>query len=136
MAIKVLDSWALLAFFEDQPAADIVRDLLHQAAAGKHHLLLTAVNWGEIFYSTMRGASEEAAQSIADEISTLPIEIIGLSSELNLTKQAAIFKARHHLPYANCFAAALAQLKQGALITGDLSFKPLEKQITIEWLEN
>ena len=31
MASRVLDSWALIAFFEDEPAADAVEELLDQA---------------------------------------------------------------------------------------------------------
>jgi Cu/Ag efflux pump CusA len=58
MATKVLDSWALIAFFEDEPAAEAVEKLLTQAVAEKHKLLLSVVNWGEIYYSVMRGASE------------------------------------------------------------------------------
>lgn len=38
MATKVLDSWALIAFFEDEPAAADVEKLLQQAADEKHKL--------------------------------------------------------------------------------------------------
>ena len=61
MAVKVLDSWAIMAFFEDAPAAEAVERLLQQAVEGKHRLLLSAVNWGEIYYATMRAVSQEAA---------------------------------------------------------------------------
>jgi len=46
MATKVLDSWALIAFFEDEPAAERVERLLVKAEAGTHDLLLCVVNWG------------------------------------------------------------------------------------------
>jgi uncharacterized protein with PIN domain len=59
MAIKVLDSWALIAFFEDEPAAEDVEKLLQQAADEKHKLLMSIVNWGEVYYSTMREVSQE-----------------------------------------------------------------------------
>lgn len=54
MAVKVLDSWALIAFFKNQPAAEQVELLLTKAESGTHKLLLSAVNWGEIYYGTMR----------------------------------------------------------------------------------
>ncbi len=57
MATKVLDSWALIAFFEDEPAAEAVEKILEQAAAEKHKLLMSVVNWGEIYYNTMREVS-------------------------------------------------------------------------------
>jgi predicted nucleic acid-binding protein len=134
MAIKVLDSWALLAFFADEPAADEVEKLLHQAAEEKHKLLLSVVSWGEIFYSAMRAVSQQAAEEKAGEIAALPIEIVGLGGDLNLTRQAAIYKATRKMSYADCFAAALAKSKNAELVTGDPEFKEVEKEIKIGWL--
>jgi predicted nucleic acid-binding protein len=134
MATKVLDSWALIAFFEDEPAADEVEKLLAQAAADRHKLLLSVVNWGEIYYNTMREVSQEAAEQKAGEIAALPIDIIAVSDDLELARQAAIYKATHKMSYADCFAAALAKLKNCELLTGDPEFKALEKDIKIGWL--
>jgi len=134
MATKVLDSWALIAFFEDEPAADDVEKLLQQAADEKHKLLMSVVNWGEVYYSTMRAVSQEAAEQTAQEIAALPIDIIGVSDDLALAKQAAIFKATHKMSYADCFAAALAKLKNAELVTGEPEFKAVEKEIKINWL--
>ena len=135
MATKVLDSWALIAFFEDEPAADAVEKLLQQAADEKHKLLMSVVNWGEVYYSTLREVSQEAAEQKAQEIAALPIDIIGVSDDLALTKQAAIFKATRKLSYADCFAAALAKQKNAELITGDPEFKAVEKEIKVAWLK-
>jgi ribonuclease VapC len=134
MATKVLDSWALIAFFEDEPAAAAVEKLLAQAAADKHKLLLSVVNWGEIYYNTMREVSQEAAEQKAREIATLPIDIVGVDDDLKLARQAAIFKATRKMAYADCFAAALAKEKKAELVTGDPEFKEVEKEIRIVWL--
>jgi ribonuclease VapC len=134
MPTKVLDSWALIAFFEDQTAADEVEKLLQQAADQKHKLLMSVVNWGEIYYSTMRALSQAAAEQKAQEIAALPITIIGVSEDLALARQAAIFKAKHKLAYADCFAAALAKHKNAELLTGDPEFKALEGEVKIAWL--
>jgi ribonuclease VapC len=135
MAVKVLDSWALMAFFEDEPAAEAVERLLRQAVEGKHRLLLCAVNWGEIYYASMRAVSREAAERIAQEIASLPIEIVGVSEDLALARQAAIFKATKRMAYADCFAAALAKLRNAELVTGDPEFKEVEKDIKIAWFD-
>jgi predicted nucleic acid-binding protein len=134
MATKVLDSWALIAFFEDEPAAGQVEKLLAQAAAEKHRLLLSAVNWGEIYYNTMREVSQEAAEQKARDIAALPIEIVGVGEDLALARQAAIYKATHKLAYADCFAAALAKLNNAELLTGDPEFEQVEKEIRVNWL--
>ena len=135
MATKVLDSWALMALFNNEPAADAVEALLEKAAAGKHKLLMSVVNWGEIYYSVMRGASRELAERKAGEIAAMPIDIIGVGDDLSLARQAAIYKASHRMSYADCFAAALARSKNCELLTGDPEYKTLEKEIKINWLK-
>lgn len=134
MATKVLDSWALIAFLEDEPAAGVVEQLLIKAEAGVHRLLLCVVNWGEIYYTTMREVSLERAEKIAGEIATMPIELVGVETDLILARQAAAFKATNKMAYADAFAAALAKLSNAELVTGDREFKPLEKEIRIAWL--
>lgn len=135
MATTVLDSWALVAFLEDEPAAEAVEKLLSQAAAEKHKLLLSVVNWGEIYYNTMREVSQEVAEQQARSLATLPIDIVGMGDDLTLARQAAIYKATHKMSYADCFAAALAKVKNAELITGDPEFKEVEKEIKINWLK-
>src|SRR5229473_1415259 len=135
MAVKVLDSWALIAFFEDEPAAEQVESLLLKAEAGTHKLLLCVVNWGEIYYNTMREVSQEAAEQQARAIAALPIDIVGVGDDLTLARQAAIYKATHKMAYADCFAAALAKINNSELLTGDPEFKALEKEFKINWLK-
>jgi len=135
MPAKVLDSWALIAFFEDEPAAAEVEKLLEKAVAEKQRLYLSVINWGEIYYNTMREVSQAAAEQKAQEIATLPIEIVGVGDDLTVARQAAIYKATCKMSYADCFAAALAKGKSAELVTGDPKFKAVEKEIMIDWLK-
>jgi predicted nucleic acid-binding protein len=134
MATKILDSWALMALFNDEPAADEVEKLLQKAGAGTHKLLMCVVNWGEIYYSVMRGASSEMAEQKEKEIAAMPIELVPVHADLHLARQAAMFKAAHKISYADAFAGALAKMRKAELVTGDLEFKALEKEIKINWL--
>jgi len=134
VATKVLDSWALLAFFQDERGADAVEQLLAKAESGRLRLLLCVVNWGEIYYSTMRKVSREAAEQTVAAIAEMPIEIVSVAEDLVLVRQAAIFKATKRLSYADAFAGALAKLKNAELITGDREFKELDGEIKIAWL--
>src|SRR5579863_3947511 len=112
MAVKVLDSWALIAFFEDEPAAEQVENLLVKADAGMHKLLLSVINWGEVYYNTMREVSQRAAEQTAKEIDCLTIEIVGVDDKnLDLVRQAAVYKATRKISYADAFAASLAKIK-------------------------
>ena len=134
MAAKVLDSWALIAFFEDEPVADTVEELIHRAALDRHKLLMSVINWGEVYYNTMRETSQTEAEARIREIASLPIEIVGVGDDLKLARQAAIYKASYRLAYADAFAAALTKLESAELVTGDPEFKPVEKEIKINWL--
>lgn len=133
MAAKVLDSWALLAYFEDEPGADAVEKILEQARVEKHRLLMSVVNWGEVYYNTMREVSRAAAEQKLLEMESLQIEIVG--ADRDLTKQAAVYKSMCKMSYADCFGAALAKDRNAEFVTGDLEFKEVENQIKISWIK-
>jgi ribonuclease VapC len=134
MAAKVLDSHALMVFFNDESGADEVERLLLKAESGTPKLLMCIVNWGEIYYSVMRGASVGLAEEKAKEIAGMPIELVAVDHDMHLVRQAATFKASKKMSYADCFAAALAKLRNAELITGDPEFKAVEGNIKIGWL--
>ena len=135
MATKVLDSWALIALFNEEPVAEQVEKLLHAATAGRHTLLMSVVNWGEIYYTTLRRGGESAAKSIASDIAQMPITLVPVDSpNLDLVRQAAIFKATKKMSYADCFGAALAKLRRAEFVTGDSEFKAVERELKIAWL--
>ncbi|MDL5053959.1 type II toxin-antitoxin system VapC family toxin [Oscillatoria laete-virens NRMC-F 0139] len=135
MAAKVIDSWALIAFFEDEHAADEVEKILNLASARRHKLFMSAVNWGEVYCATMRKTSRAVADQLAGQIASLPIEIVGVSEDLHMVRQASLYKASYKMSYADCFAAALAKDRKAELITGDPEFKNVENEIKIHWLK-
>ena len=132
MASKVLDSYALMAFFENEPGADLVRELILKAEDNKVNLLMSVVNLGEVWYSIARTTSPEIADQYIGEINGMAIEIVDV--DWQLTRQAAEYKAGGNISYADCFAAALAKLKRAELVTGDKEFTALESEIKITWL--
>jgi ribonuclease VapC len=132
MATKVLDSHALMAFFEDEPGADLVRDLILKAEENKVNLLISVVNLGEVWYSIARTNSPEVADQYIGEVNGMAIEVVDV--DWQLTRQAAAFKFNGNISYGDCFAAALAKLKKAELVTGDKEFKPLEGEIKISWV--
>ena len=132
MASKVLDSYALMAFFEDELGADLVRDLILKAEENKVNLLMSVVNLGEVWYSIARTNSPEVADQYIGEINGMAIEIVDI--DWQLTRQAALFKVTGNISYADCFAAALAKAKKAELITGDKEFKSLDGEIKITWI--
>ncbi len=135
MATMVLDAHALMVLFNDEPGADEVEKILLKAESGSPKLLMSVVNWGEIYYSILRGASQEIADSKSHEIAGMQIELVPVDADdLELVRQAAAFKATRKMSYADCFAAALAKIKNAELVTGDREFKQLAHDVKIHWL--
>ena len=131
-AVRVLDSYSLIAYLENEPGAEKMIDVLRLARDSGKALLLSVVNWGEVYYITLRGADQERADHVAHLISTLPIQIV--PADLELAKQAAVFKSKRKMSYADCFAAALARLRRAELVTGDKDFRQVEGEIKLLWL--
>ena len=133
MAALVLDSRALLAFFKGEPAAMAVETILQQAASEKTRLLLCVVNWGEIWYAMCRAGGPGTAEAAVADLAQLPIELV--PADLPLTRQAAIYKATNKISLADAYAAALAKTHHATLVTGDMEFQSLAREIKIKWLK-
>jgi predicted nucleic acid-binding protein len=130
--IFVLDSFALLAFFQDEPAADEVESLLGRALRGEVRLAMTVANLGEVVYRTIREHGFERAQEVLGHIEQYDIDMVDVDRELAL--MAAYVKGTHRISYADCFAVALAQRLDAAVVTGDPDFAQAEDAVRIEWL--
>lgn len=132
MATKVLDSYALMAFFEDEPGADLVRELLMKAEENKVTLLMSVVNLGKVWYSIAQTNSPEVADQYIGEVDGMAIEIV--DADWQLTHQAARFTVNGNISYGDCFAGALAKNRRAELVTGDKEFRALESEIKIAWI--
>lgn len=130
--VRILDSYGLLVFLEKESGYERIESFFVTAVERNSNLLMTSVNYGEIYYIVLRECGQEKVNEIETAIHALPIEII--SVDLNLAKEAARFKATKKISYADCFAAALAKINKGELITGDKEFKAVENDIRIIWI--
>ncbi|MBC8433653.1 MAG: type II toxin-antitoxin system VapC family toxin [Desulfobacterales bacterium] len=131
----VLDSFALIGYFENESFSDQIQHALIQAKSGTSRLYLHAIHIGEVYYITLREQGKSLADLAYSRIKALPIKLIDRIDE-ELLLAAAGLKAKYPISYADSFAAALAMIKNCPLITGDPEFRSLEKQgiISIEWL--
>ena len=131
-AAKVLDSWALLCYLEQEPGYEKIIELFEKAVESSKPLLMCVVNWGEVYYQVLRRFGDQKAQEIEQLIQTLPITLVEANKEL--TREVARIKATKKMAYADCFAVALARLKKAELYTGDPEFRAVEKEIKVVWL--
>ena len=132
-AAQVLDSYALLKLFRDEPGAETVAQILEKAGQRDQPVHMTEVNYAEVQYMIRRKDGDAAWKAVAGELVAAPIQFH--PADRPLADTAADFKARFKISLADAFAAALAKEKKAELVTGDLEFKPLESDIRINWLK-
>jgi len=130
----VLDSYALIAYFEDEPGAEKVAQLLAQAELGEIALLMSIVNWGEVYYILYRSKGEYAAEESILVMDQLPITLVEVDKLL--TYQAARLKAKYAVAFGDCFAAALAVVNESRVLTGDPEFQRMETEVAVSWIKD
>jgi predicted nucleic acid-binding protein len=130
----VLDSWAVLSYFHDEPAGEQVETIIADARENGIPIFISVVNAAEVWYITARRRSDADADSGIHVLSEFGIHFV--EADWNLAKDAGYFKSRNKMSFADCFAAALAKQRKASLVTGDKEFKQVQTEITIEWLTN
>lgn len=128
----VLDSWATIAYLEDEASAERVADIIADAHEEEIPLLMSVVNAGEVWYIIARESSVADADASINQLRDLGIEFV--DADWNLAKDAGYFKSKNKMSFADCFAAALAKQRKAHLTTGDPEFKQVESEIAINWL--
>lgn len=127
----VLDANALLDLLTNGPGAERVEHLLKDARPAAP-LLVSAVNWGEVFYMSWQRHGEESARQTLADLLHLPIRIVPV--DVPQVLRAGELKAAHKIPYVDCFAAALAVLSQATLVTSDRDFEKLGRHFPVLWI--
>jgi predicted nucleic acid-binding protein len=126
----VLDANALISFLENRAGTAMrVRSLLEEASRNQLPLLLSAVNWGEVFYIVWRLRGEGQAREVETKLRQLPIMVI--AADLDRATRAAALKQKHNLGYADAFAAELAIDRGAWLVTADAEFSKLGKALSV-----
>ena len=128
----VLDSFALIAFFENELGADKVAEILRDINRNKVRGFMSVINWGEIYYNTIREAGVEEAEKVMEQFSKHSIQLI--DADKDLTYRAAKIKAIYPIAYADCFAAALSSKLKATVVTGDPGFEKLSPEFSICWI--
>ena len=128
----VLDSWAIMAYLQDEPSGEKIADMIADVKEDGRLLLMSVINIGEVWYSLARRRSTADADQALRWISEIGIEFV--DADIELTRIAARFKAKGGISYADCFAAALAKQHEASLVTGDREFEQLKNDISISWL--
>ncbi len=129
----ILDSFALLAYLQDEPAAPRVETLLENAKKEKCNLMISVINLGEILYITERRGGVAKTQDTLALIQQLPVEI--LPADEKAVFSAAHIKANYAISYADSFVVAAAVEKDAVILTNDPEFESTKLIVRVEWLK-
>ncbi|MGB9198315.1 MAG: type II toxin-antitoxin system VapC family toxin [Terriglobales bacterium] len=126
----VLDANALTGFLEGREVtARKIEDLLAGAVRQDLPLLMSAINWGEVFYVAWRHHGEATAWQVEARLRELPITVIPADRER--ASRAGALKQKHALGYADAFAAELAIERDAWLVTADPEFARVGKALSV-----
>jgi predicted nucleic acid-binding protein len=126
----VLDANALIGFFEGRfSVSEKMQRLLSEALQQDLPLLMSAVNWGEVFYIAWRYHGEAKAREAEARLLELPIAVIAVDRER--ASRAGALKEGHGLGYADAFAAELAIERGAWLVTADPEFAKVGKGLSV-----
>lgn len=128
----VLDANAALDFLEGGAGVHRVKQLLKDALAQRVVMLMSVAHLGEVFYHVWPHHGHEGARRAIHELLSMSVQPIDVDLEQAL--KAGEIKSRHNMPYVDCLAAALAELRHAVLVTGDRDFEKLGRHANIFWI--
>jgi predicted nucleic acid-binding protein len=129
----VLDTNALIGFFEGRAGvSEKVKRLLGEALRQELPLLMSAGNWGEVFYMEWRYHGEAKAREAEARLQEMLITVIGVDRER--ASRAGAVQQRYGLGYADAFAAELAMEQAAWLVTADPEFSKVGKALSVHSL--
>ena len=128
----VLDAGALIEFVDGAAGAKRVREILGDTFHERAIAIMSVVHWGEVMYCIWERHGEEHARSTMANLSRLPIELVPV--DLALVYKASELKVLHKIPFVDCMAAALAEIRDAFLVTSDRHFERLGRRVKMLWL--
>jgi predicted nucleic acid-binding protein len=135
-ATFVLDSSALLAFLYGERGRERVEELLLESSWGGAGVRLHRIHLGEVYYVFYRKGGERVAEGMLDDVRQLPVEIEDRISPA-LMREAGRIKASYRVSYADAFAAGLARVRKGTLVSADRhEFGPIKSaaEVPVRWI--
>jgi len=127
----VFDANAILRYFgvvkaEGEPK---VRELFERSKRTEAHLLMSVVNFGEVYYVLLKLVGK---QSTVEYIKKLQNTVTMIDADQASTIEAASFKHSYKIGYADSFAASLALSRRATLVSADPAFEKFGK--SLKWL--
>jgi predicted nucleic acid-binding protein len=129
----VFDSGALLALFENCPGTHKINELLKEAHRGHSRILMSCVNFGEVYGKIVRDHGSNQALWTLSAARSLPIDLYEVDEQRAVDAQNV--KTKYNLYYVHSFAAALAIEHKATLVTNDSDLRKLGRTVPVLWLK-
>ena len=128
----VFDTWAVLAILQGEAAGQKALDLMADCLESRGEAYMATINVGEVWHNVARRRSESDADRAIEELRAWGIQFN--DTDWDLTRQAAKFKAKGKISFADAHALALAKQLKCELVTGDKEFKAVDSDVKLRWL--
>lgn len=133
MVTFVLDASALLRFLDDEAGAERVERIIKEHIAGKNHVAISAVHWGEVAGVVRKRHGEAGMRAALLRLSAFGIEVVAVDAERAVN--SAVIKLDRKIPYADAFGVDLAgDSPEHVLVTADFDVRPAKHDVRIEFL--
>lgn len=129
MPVFLLDSWALMAYLQDEAGAGAVEQLLLDAEESRADCWISLINLGEVLYTVARRRTWEEAVMLVERIRAVPVQVLPVSESQVFA--AARIKSEHRVSYADAIAVAAAQELKAELVTGDPEISALGGVVSV-----
>ena len=128
----VFDSHALLKLFQKEKGHEKVVRLLEEIHKSGGVKYIIAINLGEIIYTTTREFGDQKKLEVLANIERLQFTVLPVPNTMIF--QAAEYKARYSISYADCFVLAAAIEYKASIVTGDPDFSKVGNLVEIIWV--
>ena len=136
MKSYVLDTCALVAFFNDENGANIVENLLTEATGGNCTVTMNKYNLLEAYYGYLRADGEDFAETILSAVENSCIKIFDVLTD-DLLRQAGKLKVAHKISLADSIVLAQATVDNSIVVTSDhheLDAVEKKGKIRFQWI--
>ena len=118
MTNYVLDTSALVAFFNDESGADVIEELFLEMAAGICVVKMNKYNLLETYYGYLRANGEAFAEKILKSVEESCINIVDVLTN-DILRQAGKLKVAYKISLADAMVLSQASIDNAVVVTSD-----------------
>jgi predicted nucleic acid-binding protein len=136
MKYYVLDSSAVIAYFNDEAGAEIIETLLNKATNLNCVILMHNASVAEFYYDSLYRSAEQDAGLVLKTLTSYPI-LFNETISKELIKLIGYFKTHYKISFADSFVLATAKMNNASVLTSDHhEFDEVEKSgdVMFEWI--